>query len=157
MASTHSRLALSSWARVRHACAQRHLSSPSMTSSPLLSALRHSPFSSPVSSCPRFLSTTTMHSHLRSHTQNRDVGNLPLHSSPTRATALHRSHMSSSSSYSSPTLPPLTKSDVKKLSLIEKKVTWLSSYMIHHANNVRAKRDGLKVGGHQVPQPLYPY
>ena len=27
---------------------------------------------------------------------------------------------------------------------------WLSTWMIHHANHVRASRDGLKVGGHQA-------
>jgi len=29
-------------------------------------------------------------------------------------------------------------------------VIWLSTYMIHHANNIRPKLDGLKVGGHQA-------
>ena len=32
---------------------------------------------------------------------------------------------------------------------IERKVLWLSSWMIHNANHVRENRDGLKVGGHQ--------
>ena len=27
---------------------------------------------------------------------------------------------------------------------------WLSVWMIHHANHIRARRDGLKVGGHQA-------
>ena len=36
------------------------------------------------------------------------------------------------------------------LRLLERKVLWLSSWMIHHANHVRANRDGLKVGGHQA-------
>ena len=35
------------------------------------------------------------------------------------------------------------------LSEIEKKVLWLSSWMIHNANHERTARDGLKVGGHQ--------
>ena len=35
------------------------------------------------------------------------------------------------------------------LSEIEKKVLWLSSWMIHNANHLRPARDGLKVGGHQ--------
>ncbi len=35
------------------------------------------------------------------------------------------------------------------LSEIEKKVLWLSSWMIHNANHLRPSRDGLKVGGHQ--------
>ncbi len=33
---------------------------------------------------------------------------------------------------------------------LERKVLWLSAWMIHHANNLRAKADGLKVGGHQA-------
>jgi pyruvate dehydrogenase E1 component len=33
---------------------------------------------------------------------------------------------------------------------LEKKVLWLASWTIHHANNVRDNRDGLKVGGHQA-------
>ena len=35
--------------------------------------------------------------------------------------------------------------DIESLQAIEKKSIWLSSYMIHNANNVREKRDGLKV------------
>jgi pyruvate dehydrogenase E1 component len=33
---------------------------------------------------------------------------------------------------------------------LERKVLWLSSWMIHNANHVRPSRDGLKVGGHQA-------
>ncbi len=36
------------------------------------------------------------------------------------------------------------------LRALEKRVLWLSSWMIHHANQLRPKRDGLKVGGHQA-------
>ena len=36
------------------------------------------------------------------------------------------------------------------LRALERKVLWLSSWMIHHANQIRPKRDGLKVGGHQA-------
>src|SRR5258708_13543346 len=36
------------------------------------------------------------------------------------------------------------------LHALERKVLWLSSWMIHHANQIRPKRDGLKVGGHQA-------
>ena len=32
---------------------------------------------------------------------------------------------------------------------LERKVLWLSSWMIHNANHVRESRDGIKVGGHQ--------
>ena len=36
------------------------------------------------------------------------------------------------------------------LAALERKVLWLSSWMIHQANHIRPKRDGLKVGGHQA-------
>jgi pyruvate dehydrogenase E1 component len=36
------------------------------------------------------------------------------------------------------------------LRALERKVLWLAVWMIHHANHVRAKNDGLKVGGHQA-------
>jgi pyruvate dehydrogenase E1 component len=36
------------------------------------------------------------------------------------------------------------------LSELEKKVLWLASWMIHHANHVREDVDGVKVGGHQA-------
>jgi pyruvate dehydrogenase E1 component len=36
------------------------------------------------------------------------------------------------------------------LHAIERKLLWLSAWMIHHANHVRPNRDGLKVGGHQA-------
>src|SRR5215813_3451469 len=36
------------------------------------------------------------------------------------------------------------------LRALERKVLWLSTWMIHNANHVREKRDGLKVGGHQA-------
>ena len=36
------------------------------------------------------------------------------------------------------------------LEALEKKVLWLSTWMIHNANHIRPSRDGLKVGGHQA-------
>src|SRR5262249_43534553 len=36
------------------------------------------------------------------------------------------------------------------LQQLEKKLLWLSSWMIHNANHIRPNRDGLKVGGHQA-------
>src|SRR6201997_2946066 len=36
------------------------------------------------------------------------------------------------------------------LTAIERKVLWLSTWMIHNANHLRPSRDGLKVGGHQA-------
>src|SRR5579871_349832 len=52
-----------------------------------------------------------------------------------------------------PPAPPSRRPDARRLALLqalERKVLWLSSWMIHHANQVRPKRDGLKVGGHQA-------
>ena len=40
--------------------------------------------------------------------------------------------------------------DLAALGALEKKVLWLSSWTIHHANYVRENVDGLKVGGHQA-------
>src|SRR5512143_2222706 len=36
------------------------------------------------------------------------------------------------------------------LRALERKVLWLATWTIHHANHLRPKRDGLKVGGHQA-------
>src|SRR6516225_9945855 len=36
------------------------------------------------------------------------------------------------------------------LEALERKVLWLSTWMIHNANHLRPNRDGLKVGGHQA-------
>src|SRR5512132_1719309 len=36
------------------------------------------------------------------------------------------------------------------LTQLERKVLWLSTWMIHNANHIRPNRDGLKVGGHQA-------
>jgi pyruvate dehydrogenase E1 component len=44
--------------------------------------------------------------------------------------------------------PPLARLDV--LRQLERKVLWLSTYMIHHANHEVDRGDGLKVGGHQA-------
>ena len=39
---------------------------------------------------------------------------------------------------------------LRALHAIERKLLWLSAWMIHHANHIRPNRDGLKVGGHQA-------
>jgi pyruvate dehydrogenase E1 component len=39
---------------------------------------------------------------------------------------------------------------LRVLRQLERKLLWLSSWMIHHANHIRPNRDGLKVGGHQA-------
>src|SRR5260221_12192144 len=36
------------------------------------------------------------------------------------------------------------------LTAFQRKVLWLSTWMIHNANHLRPSRDGLKVGGHQA-------
>jgi pyruvate dehydrogenase E1 component len=41
-------------------------------------------------------------------------------------------------------------SHLRLLHAVERKLLWLSAWMIHHANHVRPNRDGLKVGGHQA-------
>src|SRR5512144_2893511 len=49
--------------------------------------------------------------------------------------------------------PSLDQTDafrVTALRELEKKVLWLSTWMIHHANFVRPNRDGMKIGGHQA-------
>jgi pyruvate dehydrogenase E1 component len=45
---------------------------------------------------------------------------------------------------------PIEPSRLEILSALAKKVLWLSSWTIHHANHVRPDSDGLKVGGHQA-------
>ncbi|MFN3847539.1 MAG: transketolase, partial [Paracoccaceae bacterium] len=37
-----------------------------------------------------------------------------------------------------------------ELHAIEQKALWLSAWMIHNANHLRPKGDGVKVGGHQA-------
>jgi len=41
-------------------------------------------------------------------------------------------------------------SRLRVLRQLERKLLWLSSWMIHNANHIRPNRDGLKVGGHQA-------
>src|SRR6266511_3268138 len=40
--------------------------------------------------------------------------------------------------------------DLAVLAELERKVLWLASWTIHHANHLREHTDGLKVGGHQA-------
>jgi pyruvate dehydrogenase E1 component len=44
----------------------------------------------------------------------------------------------------------LDASELDILGALEKKVLWLASWTIHHANHLRESVDGLKVGGHQA-------
>jgi pyruvate dehydrogenase E1 component len=45
---------------------------------------------------------------------------------------------------------PVAEDVVRNLALIDERLRWLSAWTIHNANNIRPKRDGLKVGGHQA-------
>ncbi|GAC1340160.1 MAG: transketolase [Acetobacteraceae bacterium] len=45
---------------------------------------------------------------------------------------------------------PLAPDRLAGLKQIERKLLWLSAWMIHNANHIRPNRDGLKVGGHQA-------
>ena len=40
--------------------------------------------------------------------------------------------------------------DLPILAELERKVLWLATWTIHHANHLRESADGLKVGGHQA-------
>lgn len=44
----------------------------------------------------------------------------------------------------------MTKIDQSHLKIIEQRLLWLSHWMIHNANHIRPKADGIKVGGHQA-------
>ena len=44
----------------------------------------------------------------------------------------------------------ISPADLAALQALEKKILWLATWMIHHANHVRDNRDGIKVGGHQA-------
>jgi pyruvate dehydrogenase complex dehydrogenase (E1) component len=44
----------------------------------------------------------------------------------------------------------LAHGDLEALAALEKKVLWLATWTIHHANHIRENSDGLKVGGHQA-------
>ena len=46
--------------------------------------------------------------------------------------------------------PSFAADKMTTLHALERKVLWLSSWMIHNANHIRPARDGLKVGGHQA-------
>ncbi|TNF14648.1 MAG: transketolase [Rhodobacteraceae bacterium] len=41
-------------------------------------------------------------------------------------------------------------SDAQHLKVLEQRLLWLSHWMIHHANHIRPKVDGIKIGGHQA-------
>ena len=39
---------------------------------------------------------------------------------------------------------------IQHLKTVEQRLLWLSHWMIHNANHLRAKEDGIKIGGHQA-------
>ena len=47
-------------------------------------------------------------------------------------------------------MPVISPERLECLEELNKKVLWLSSWIIHYANNLRSKGDDLKVGGHQA-------
>src|SRR5436309_13333753 len=40
--------------------------------------------------------------------------------------------------------------DLEVLDRIQRRVLWLATWMVHHANVIRHNEDGIKVGGHQA-------
>ena len=45
---------------------------------------------------------------------------------------------------------PATAPDLTTLQAVERRVLWLATAIVHHANRVRENRSGVKVGGHQA-------
>ena len=45
---------------------------------------------------------------------------------------------------------PISADELRILGELERKVLWLASWTIHHANHLRETSDGVKVGGHQA-------
>ncbi len=43
----------------------------------------------------------------------------------------------------------MDRQQLELLAALERKILWLSTWTIHHANHIRSNEDGLKVGGHQ--------
>jgi pyruvate dehydrogenase E1 component len=49
-----------------------------------------------------------------------------------------------------PTSPPPTPEQLTVLDAVQRRILWLATLIVHHANNVRPNPDGTKVGGHQA-------
>src|SRR5579863_2834890 len=47
-------------------------------------------------------------------------------------------------------MSPITPGELDILEQVERRVLWLSTYMIHYANKIRPNPDQIKVGGHQA-------
>src|SRR5688500_13089852 len=50
---------------------------------------------------------------------------------------------------SAPSQPPAA-ADLETLEAVQRRVLWLATAIVHHANRVRENRSGVKVGGHQA-------
>jgi pyruvate dehydrogenase E1 component len=57
--------------------------------------------------------------------------------------------MSGSWTTTAPSPPPVA-TDLETLQAVERRVLWLATAIVHHANRVRENRSGVKVGGHQA-------
>lgn len=57
---------------------------------------------------------------------------------------------SSAAPIAAPEKPRMDRGVVRTLESIQKRILWLATNMIHHANHVRPNTDGTKVGGHQA-------
>ena len=57
--------------------------------------------------------------------------------------------LSGSQTTTAPSQPPATP-DLATLRAVERRVLWLATAIVHHANRVRENRSGVKVGGHQA-------
>ena len=44
----------------------------------------------------------------------------------------------------------ISRTDLVTLESIQRRVLWLATYMVHHANYGRPNPDGTKIGGHQA-------
>jgi pyruvate dehydrogenase complex dehydrogenase (E1) component len=78
-------------------------------------------------------------------------GRIALQHSPSISGNIHKNQGSKSARNSLGNRTYGTKASAEELDnlkQLEKKIIWLSTYMIHNANVLREKRDGLKVGGH---------
>jgi pyruvate dehydrogenase E1 component len=47
-------------------------------------------------------------------------------------------------------LPPTHEADLEVLDAVQRRVLWLATAIVHHANRVRPNPSGIKVGGHQA-------
>jgi pyruvate dehydrogenase E1 component len=56
----------------------------------------------------------------------------------------------SGSPTATPHSPPYAAPDLDTLRAVERRVLWLATAIVHHANRVRENRSGVKVGGHQA-------